>query len=251
MAAKAATVTLELSELSGWSGIASQATSAFPRKHRGLHRAPKEIARNLLISLLVLTVSLSYAFALVTLHRYYGSTSAIIEHQTVLEQQFSTGSGIGAIKEHVAPPPGWAVARLIIPKLKQKWIVVEGTTDSDIATAPGHYAGTALPGQRGNFAVAGHRSPAIFSDLDNLHDGDIIQVEVNISSGKVRRYTYTMINSEIVNPDRLDVIAANPDNLGTKATKKLLTLTTCDPWWDRTHRLIIRAQLTKTETLNG
>jgi sortase A len=187
---------------------------------------------------------------LITLHRYYGGTRSVVEHQTVLEQQFSTGSGIGATKEHVAPPPGWAVARLIIPKLKQKWIVVEGTTDADIANAPGHYTGTALPGQRGNFAVAGHRSPAIFSDLDELHDGDIIQVDVNVGGGKVKRYTYVMVNSEVVTPDRLDVIAANPVNPDAKATKKLLTLTTCDPWWDRTHRLIVRAELTKTETLH-
>lgn len=244
-ASAADAVTLEQGTVTGWSEIA-RATSS--RSWRGQHRAPKEIFKNTMIVGIIALLCVSYSFILITLHSYYGQVQPTIAQQKVLEQQFSSGDGIGAAaeKKKIAPPPGWAVARLTIPKLKQHWMVVEGTTDADIATAPGHYAGTALPGQKGNFAVAGHRNPAIFRNVNDLHVGDLILVDTH-----TKRYTYTVTSSEVVTPDRLDVIAPDPDNPGGKAKRKLLTLTTCDPWWDRTHRLIIRAQLTKTENLNG
>jgi sortase A len=47
------------------------------------------------------------------------------------------------------------VARLTIPKLKKHWVVVEGVTPYDIRYAPGHYPDSAMPGEVGNFAVAG------------------------------------------------------------------------------------------------
>ena len=56
---------------------------------------------------------------------------------------------------------------------------MEGTNSDDLYIGPGHYAGTQMPGQQGNFAVAGHRvskgSP--FNDLGLLASCDAVVVE--------------------------------------------------------------------------
>jgi sortase A len=70
---------------------------------------------------------------------------------------------------------------LHIPRLGTDWsrVVVEGTAQVQLAQGPGHYIGTALPGEQGNVALAGHRvgrgSP--FLDLDRLRPGDPIVIE--------------------------------------------------------------------------
>src|SRR5688572_27427674 len=54
---------------------------------------------------------------------------------------------------------GEAFAFLHIPRLGEDYAraVVEGTAAEDLEQGPGHYTGTAMPGEQGNFAVAGHR----------------------------------------------------------------------------------------------
>lgn len=58
-----------------------------------------------------------------------------------------------------APAVGAPFAFLHVPRLAPDWsrAVVEGTAQDQLAQGPGHYPGTALPGQPGNFAIAGHR----------------------------------------------------------------------------------------------
>ena len=69
-----------------------------------------------------------------------------------------------------APPParGKPIAGSTSRKLDKHWVVVEGVAQKDIRYAPGHYPDTALPGQVGNFSVAGHRNRATFWRLDEL-----------------------------------------------------------------------------------
>ena len=76
---------------------------------------------------------------------------------------------------------GDAFAVLHIPRLGADYeqVVLEGTAEEQLAQGPGHYEGTALPGEQGNVALAGHRvgqgSP--FLDLDRLRPGDPIVIE--------------------------------------------------------------------------
>lgn len=163
--------------------------------------------------------------------------------QAILEQQFAE-IGKGAETSHKTPLPGNAVARLIIPKLGQRWIVVEGVDPGDIANAPGHYQGTAMPGRIGNFAVAGHRSPNIFRNMDQIQVGDLIIVETS-----AHRYTYKVTETMRTGPKAWYVVAPNPLDPGSKPKIAMLTLTTCDPWYDNTHRLIDHAKLVKTEKI--
>ena len=57
-----------------------------------------------------------------------------------------------------------------------KAIVREGTEAGILSVAAGHIVGTALPGQMGNFAVAGHRD-TLFRGLKDVRLGDEIEFE--------------------------------------------------------------------------
>nr|WP_245192012.1 class E sortase [Amycolatopsis azurea] len=76
---------------------------------------------------------------------------------------------------------GKAFARIHIPVFGAdfNFTIQEGTTEAALEVGPGHYKGTALPGEPGNFAVAGHRvgKGAPFNDLDNLSSCDQIVIE--------------------------------------------------------------------------
>jgi sortase A len=140
------------------------------------------------------------------------------------------------------PIPGQGVARLYIPRLGMQWVVVEGVTKHDIKLAPGHYPDSQLPGQVGNFAVAGHRMPSVFWNIDQLREGDPIVVETRTSWD-----VYRVTRNHIIRPTQVSVVAKNPEHPGTPATRKLLTLTTCNPKWDNYQRLVIQAELTRED----
>src|SRR4051794_20308415 len=83
--------------------------------------------------------------------------------------------------QYSRPVDGHAVAVLYLPSLSQhyRFVIVEGVTASDLAKGPGHYPGTALPGQLGNLVVSGHRTTylAPFNRLDELRPGDPVIFE--------------------------------------------------------------------------
>ncbi|WP_232050458.1 class E sortase [Actinoplanes sp. OR16] len=137
-----------------------------------------------------------------------------------------------------AAPGDSLVGRLYIPKFDKEWVVVNGVQPDDIKYAPGHYPDTALPGQIGNFSVAGHRIKKIFWRLDELDDGDVIGVETRDSW-----YVYHVYKSEVVRPHQVEVVAPVPGKPKAKPTKALLTLTTCNPKFNNYERLIVHAEL--------
>ncbi|MGI5118672.1 class E sortase [Marinactinospora thermotolerans] len=140
------------------------------------------------------------------------------------------------------PLPGSANSRLYIPELDMNWVVVNGTGVEDIRYSPGHYEHSAQAGQVGNYAVAGHRTPGIFWDLDLLGEGDDIVVE---DAGNF--YTYEVIATEVVTPDQWRVVEADPfDPENDDPSRRLLTITTCHPKLQNAHRLVVHAELTET-----
>ena len=115
--------------------------------------------------------------------------------------------------------------------------VVNGVSLSDLQRGPGHYPGTALPGEEGNFAVAGHRTTygAPFFNLDQLRKDD----EIIVTAPNGDEFTYTVRRQEIVGPGDTWVIGPDPLERG----KPLLTLTTCHPRFSNAQRLIVFAEL--------
>ena len=103
----------------------------------------------------------------------------------------------------------------------------------------GHYDGTAMPGQVGNFSLAGHRQTRgkVLNDIDLLTEGDHIYVRT-----KDGYYTYTVYSHEIVQPDQVGVIEPVPNQPGATPTERLMTLTTCHPRYGDTERYIVHAR---------
>lgn len=139
----------------------------------------------------------------------------------------------------IHPRLGEPLAFLHIPRFGSDWTraVVEGVDPAELRNAPGHYPGTALPGQVGNFAMAGHRvgTGSPFLDNDKLEPGDAVVVET-----EDYWYVYRVVKSEIVPPTRTDVVAAPPPGL---TPGSWLTMTTCNPKFSARERLVVHARL--------
>ncbi|MEV0809290.1 class E sortase [Micromonospora sp. NPDC050200] len=182
-------------------------------------------------------------------YEIWGKSAIVDAHQGDLSSQLAQEWGpsgdptvapsAGPTAKPKPPVEGKPIAGLYIPRLDKNWVVVEGVTQKDIRYAPGHYPKSAMPGEAGNFSVAGHRNRATFWRLDELDDGDAIVVET-----KTEWYVYKVIKTRIVRPDQVEVVAPAPIKLAPgEKPKKLLTLTTCNPKFDNYQRLIIHAEL--------
>ncbi|WP_055669241.1 class D sortase [Desnuesiella massiliensis] len=126
-----------------------------------------------------------------------------------------------------------AIALMIIPKIDLNVAVSEGTDMETLKYAVGHFEGTALPGEKGNFSVAGHRNytySQYFNRADELVNGDEILIKT-----KKGEFKYSVSGKKIVNPEEISVLDPTED-----AT---LTIVTCTP--GATQRLIINAKLIK------
>ncbi|SNR46355.1 class E sortase [Blastococcus mobilis] len=167
---------------------------------------------------------------------------------------------------------GDAFAVLHIPRLGPDYerVVLEGTEDKQLSQGPGHYPGTAMPGEQGNVAFAGHRvgkgSP--FLELDLLVPGDPIIVETadswfvyrmlgDVATGDVTADASGIPGRRIVRPEDVEVLSPTPYAAQNAApTGAYLTLTTCHPRYSARQRLIIHASLdggaiSKAELPNG
>ncbi len=184
-------------------------------------------------------------------YEVWGVGAKVDAHQNDLRDQLAQqwqqqpSPTVSASASASPPPPmaGTGIAQLYIPGIKDKpWVVVQGVTPADIKYAPGHYPTTAMPGQVGNFSVAGHRTPAIFWDLDRIQVGDAIVVETRDSW-----YVYTATELHIVSPQATEVVAPVPNHPGETPTEAMLTITTCNPKWDNYQRLVLHAKLTRQQ----
>ena len=141
------------------------------------------------------------------------------------------------VEETSKPSAGFAF--LYIPRLRDSvWElpISQGTDSAQLDTGAGHYRDSALPGESGNFAVAGHRSGngEPFANFKLLQQGDRIIVET-----KDKWFVYVLDQDIKVKPDEVWVLDSNPAGLaGAVGTDKLVTLTTCTPRYGATGRWI-------------
>ncbi|MEV0004221.1 class E sortase [Micromonospora sp. NPDC050980] len=183
-------------------------------------------------------------------YEIWGKSVIVDAHQNDLNGQLAqawaadptVGPTTGPSTKPKPPAEGKPVAGLYIPKLDKHWVVVEGVSPDDIRYAPGHYPDSAMPGEVGNFSVAGHRIRSTFWQLDELKNGDAIVVET-----KTEWLVYRVYQQRIVKPSQVEVVAPVPGKPGSRATEKLLTLTTCNPKFDNYQRLIIHARFDRAQ----
>jgi sortase A len=132
------------------------------------------------------------------------------------------------------PPEGSVVGHLVIPVIGVDQYVVSGTATQDLAKGPGHYIGTALPGQVGNVAIAGHRTTdgAPFNELGHMAIGD----KIELTSLTGHQFTYVVSQAPVaVSPSDTAVLSDFGDNR--------ITLTTCNPEYSAAQRLIVVGKL--------
>lgn len=138
---------------------------------------------------------------------------------------------------------GEAFAIIHIPRLgaDDATPILEGTSLDVLGRGVGHYRDSAMPGQVGNFAVAGHRKThgEPFRHLDELRAGDLVVVETAATW-----YTYRVDQGPfIIEPTDLGIVDPVPNRPGATPTERLMTLTTCNPWWASTQRMIVTGHL--------
>lgn len=145
------------------------------------------------------------------------------------------------------PPPeiGDGIAVMTIPRFGEswQWVVVEGVYLENLREGPGHYPDTAMPGEKGNFAVAGHRTTygAPFHQIDLLEPGDRVFVDT-----KESRYVYRITQEPaVIVPSETWVVDPVPGASGTP-TDRLLTMTSCHPKWSASHRMYATGELVRT-----
>ncbi|MFD7390789.1 class E sortase [Streptomyces sp. NPDC059852] len=153
-----------------------------------------------------------------------------------------------------APAPYTAdkpFAIMYIPRLGFTWNkpVLEGTATKTLKKGLGHYANTAQLGQRGNFSVAGHRRTYgdPFKDFPRLRPGDAVVLTDGTSwfTYRIDKGPYKTVPSDI------EVIDPVPRKSGYTREGRYLTLTTCDPEWGHSHRLIVWAHLDSTQPVEA
>lgn len=141
-------------------------------------------------------------------------------------------------------PLGQAFAIVRIPRFGSGFArpALNGTETDTLTKGIGHYAGTALPGLVGNFAVAGHRTTygRPFADIDLLKKGDVIVVETKDSY-----VVYAVDRHVIVRPTQVDVIDPVPQRPGVEPTQAWMTMTACHPKYSASQRYVVFAKLTK------
>lgn len=119
---------------------------------------------------------------------------------------------------------------LHIPRIKVKLPIIHDATTHNLDISVASLKGTGPPGTDGNYAIAGHRS-RIYGQLlnraDELEIGDVIDIET--TSSIIR---YIISEKLLVNPEDVWVL----ENKG----KSELTIVTCHPIKNPTHRLIIK-----------
>ena len=127
---------------------------------------------------------------------------------------------------------GDPLGRVFIPKTGKNFVFISGTGTETLKRGPGHYTDTALPGQGGTVALAGHRTTygAPFARLGRLRKG--YAITLTMPYGK---FTYSVENVKSVPPTQTTVLRNGPH--------ERLVLTTCTPLGSDDERLVVTARL--------
>ena len=130
-----------------------------------------------------------------------------------------------------AAVPVVKVGEIQIPRIGLVHPIFEGVTLTVIDHGPGHWPGSAVPGQLGNAVFAGHRVTHThpFRNVDQLAPGDEIQFVMPDGT-----YTYRMTQQQIVTPN--DTWIVNPTPNAT------VTLFACHPPGSAAHRIVIQGE---------
>lgn len=168
---------------------------------------------------------------------------AVLTAQREAAQQYNTMLSGATITEGGASAPplayaqqltvGGVMAYVDIPKINVYLPVQHGTDADTLERAVGHVVGTSLPvGGSSTHAVlsahSGLASSKLFSDIDQLTEGDTFYIHV---LGDTLAYRVDAINT---------VLPTDTSLLQIEDGKDQVTLVTCTPFGVNTYRLLVR-----------
>jgi sortase A len=168
----------------------------------------------------------------------YAEVTQLLAEESVLDAQAQPQPQETEKPEPEIEVGGKVIALIEIDKIDLKLPVLEGATKANMKHAAAHMKETAPLGEIGNAAIAAHRARTkgrLFNRLNEVVVGDVITVK---TSDQV--FNYEVYDISVVDPSDVSVLDGNDKD-------KILTLITCDPLVNPTHRLIVHAKLTKGE----
>ena len=169
-------------------------------------------------------MALGYAgYAVVDLYWYQGAE--ITKFETVSAN--AEPPSVHAIPIAV----GGVIGEIEVPRLKLKAIVLQGDSEKLLRHSVGHLPETALPGEPGNVALAGHRD-GLFRPLRDILPGDTITLRT-----QEQEFQYLVEWTAVVPPTAVRVIQPTME--------PALTLVTCFPFYyvgAAPERFIVRAR---------
>lgn len=124
---------------------------------------------------------------------------------------------------------------IVIPKMGVDAAIYEGGAEM-LNRGVWHLPRTSTPDQGGNTVLSAHRwlyeppDPRTFWDIDKMEVGDEVYVK-----WQDKEYTYRVISTEVVTPDRVDILLPTD--------KPTLTFFSCTPLYSTSHRLVVKAEL--------
>lgn len=126
---------------------------------------------------------------------------------------------------------GSPIAFIRIPAIGLDKVIVEGTGTAQLRTGPGHYRGTAMPGE-GTFGLAGYRYTygAPFSQLGDLNSTD--KIYVTTAEGL---FTYRVTSLKTVRPSENSALSSDGE--------ERLVISTTAPSLRDDRRLVVTATL--------
>jgi sortase A len=173
------------------------------------------------------------AFGIVALGYAGYAVLDLFWYQGVETSKFETASAIAESQPVEAVPIaiGGVIGEIEVPRLGLKAMVVQGDSDKLLRRAVGHLPETALPGEPGNIALAGHRD-GLFRPLRNVRPGDTITLRTSNSE-----FHYQVEWTAVVPPNAVRMIQPT--------SEPALTLVTCYPFYfvgAAPDRFVVRAR---------
>jgi sortase A len=170
-----------------------------------------------------------------TAGRAQAATTESVQKQWAAHPDSAPGALVNGKVRSV--PLGDAFALIRIPRFGKKYVkpVYQGTDLAILDKGVGHYSGSQMPGEIGNFAVAGHRVTygKPFNEIATIKPGDAIVIETATTW-----YVYRAVRHVIVTPNHVEVVAPVPQHPGQRPTEAWMTMTACNPEYSARERYV-------------
>lgn len=125
------------------------------------------------------------------------------------------------------------MASISIPKINVNLPIYHGTSDKILKEGVGHLSSSSLPvGGKGTHCIltghTGYSTLRLFSDVDQLEEGDVFFITV-----LKEKLAYRVYAKDIILPEKTESLQIDPE-------EDYCTLVTCFPFGVNTHRLLIK-----------